>query len=93
VVLLKRTLADSRKQEAERIEAALRDQKRKIARREARQPSLLDKFLQTKCVVGLLAGYVSVCVELSECYRRACKLLFTPSCASHNSFQEHGRLL
>jgi hypothetical protein len=52
VVLLKRTLADSRKQEAERIEAALRDQKRKIARREARQPSLLDKFLQTKCVLS-----------------------------------------
>ncbi|WIA09549.1 hypothetical protein OEZ85_008944 [Tetradesmus obliquus] len=49
VVLLKRSLADARKQEAERIEAALRDQKRKIARRQARQPSLLDKFLQTKC--------------------------------------------
>ncbi|KAF6260393.1 hypothetical protein COO60DRAFT_1637651 [Scenedesmus sp. NREL 46B-D3] len=48
VVLLKRTLADARKHEAERIEAALRDQKRKIARREARQPGLLDKFLQTK---------------------------------------------
>lgn len=48
VVLLKRSLADARKQEAERIEAALRDQKRKIARRQARQPSLLDKFLQTK---------------------------------------------
>ena len=48
MVLLKRSLADARKQEAERIEAALRDQKCKIARRQARQPSLLDKFLQTK---------------------------------------------
>lgn len=48
VVMLKCTLAEQRKHEQERVEAALRDQKRKIARREARQPTLLEKFLQTK---------------------------------------------
>jgi len=48
VVLLKCTLAEQRKHEQERVEAALKDQKRKIARREARQPSPLEKFLQTK---------------------------------------------
>lgn len=48
VVLLKRTLAEQRKHEQERIDTALKDQKRKIARREQRQPSLIDKFLQTK---------------------------------------------
>lgn len=48
VVLLKRTLAEQRKHEQERIDAALRDQKRKIARREARQLNVIEKFLQTK---------------------------------------------
>lgn len=48
VVLLKCTLAEQRKHKQERVEAALKDQKRKIARREARQPSPLEKFLQTK---------------------------------------------
>jgi hypothetical protein len=48
VVMLKCTLAEQRKHEQERVEAALRDQKRKIARRKARQPTLLEKFLQTK---------------------------------------------
>ena len=48
VVILKRTLAEQRKQEAERIEAALKDQQRKIARRGARQPTLIEKFIQTK---------------------------------------------
>lgn len=50
VVMLKCTLAEQRKHEAAQVEEALRDQKRKIARREARQPTLLEKFLQTKCV-------------------------------------------
>jgi hypothetical protein len=48
VVMLKCTLAEQRKQEQERVEAALKDQKRKFARREARQPTPLEKFLQTK---------------------------------------------
>jgi hypothetical protein len=48
VVILKRTLAEQRKQETERIEAALKDQQRKIARRGARQPTLIEKFIQTK---------------------------------------------
>lgn len=46
--MLKCTLAEQRKHEQERVEAALRDQKRKFARREARQPTALEKFLQTK---------------------------------------------
>eukprot|EP00775_Hariotina_reticulata_P003750 gene3750-4008_t len=48
IVLLKRTLAEQRKHEQERIDQALRDEKRKIARRDARPPSLLERFLQTK---------------------------------------------
>lgn len=48
VVMLKCTLAEQRKHEQERVEAALKDQKRKIARREARQPTPLERFLQTK---------------------------------------------
>jgi hypothetical protein len=48
LVLVKRALADQRKHEAERLEAALRDQQRAIARRGARPLSLLDRFLRTK---------------------------------------------
>ncbi len=46
--MLKRTLAEQRKHDAERLELALRDQQRKFARRGARPPSLIDKFIQTK---------------------------------------------
>jgi hypothetical protein len=53
VVLLKCTLAEARKHEQERVDAALRDQRRKIARREGRQPNLLQRFLQTKCARAL----------------------------------------
>ncbi|KAI8470981.1 MAG: hypothetical protein J3K34DRAFT_508101 [Monoraphidium minutum] len=48
LVMCKRALADQRKHEAERLEAALRDQQRQIMRRSARPLSLVDKFLQTK---------------------------------------------
>ena len=47
-MLCKRALAEQRKHEAERLEAALRDQQRQIMRRSARPPSLVEKFLQTK---------------------------------------------
>jgi hypothetical protein len=47
-VLCKRALAEQRKHEAERLEAALRDQHRHLQRRSARAPSLVEKFLQTK---------------------------------------------
>ena len=47
-VLCKRALADQRKHEAERLEAALRDQERQILRRGARPPSLIEKFVATK---------------------------------------------
>lgn len=65
VVMLKCTLAEQRKHEAARVEEALRDQKRKIARREARQPTLLEKFLQTKCVRVPMRN--SACIFLQPC--------------------------
>lgn len=46
--MCKRALADQRKHEAERLEAALHDQQRQIMRRSARPLGLIDKFLQTK---------------------------------------------
>jgi hypothetical protein len=46
--MCKRALAEQRKHEADRLEAALRDQHRQIMRRSARPLSLIDKFLQTK---------------------------------------------
>jgi hypothetical protein len=47
IVLLKRTLAEQRKHEAERIAAALKDQQRRIARRGARPKNTIEKFLHT----------------------------------------------
>lgn len=46
--MAKRALAEQRKHEAERLEAALGDQQRQLMRRGARPLSLLDRFLQTK---------------------------------------------
>jgi hypothetical protein len=76
--MCKRALADQRKHEGERLEAALRDQQRQIMRRSARPPSLIEKFLQTKWgdyfTVRSSGGHVNSCVEGQQIHGLTCLL-------------------